>query len=104
VQPADRQARQTEVQAAREAKAMLENPVVGVWKEEQKAEIMAQLLNAAPGYLGDADRLHAQARLQALNALASSLNEKVQTGMMAEKQIAEDKRKQERKNLRVANG
>lgn len=104
--PQDKRLRHEEVSEAQAAKALLENPVLEAWKGEERDRIMGQLLNAPPGDDGNGDRLAAQAGLLALNALGKSLEEKIQTGMMAEQQLAEDRARQERKaKLReVSNG
>ena len=91
----DRQARHSEVQRAQDAEMLRGNPLIQEWKDEQKDVVSRMLLNAAPGPAGEGDRMMAQARLQALNALGASLTEKIQSGLLAEKQIAEDKRKRE---------
>lgn len=104
--PQDKRLRHEEVSEAQAAKALLDNPALVAWKEEQEDEIKRMLLGAPPGDDGNGQRLAAQARLQELNALGSSLEEKINTGMMAEQQLAEDRARQERKaKLReVSNG
>ncbi len=91
----DLKARRNEVQRAQAAEALRDNPLIQEWKEEQKDVVSRMLLNADPGPAGEGDRIMAQARLQALNALGASLTEKIQSGLLAEKQIAADKRKRE---------
>ena len=91
----DRQARHTEVQRAQEAEMLRDNALLAEWKDDQRDVVNRMLLNSAPGPAGEGERMMAQARLQALNDLAASLSEKIQSGLLAEKQIAADKRKRE---------
>ena len=104
--PEDRHKRHEEVSEAQAAKALREDPMLTIWRDEQKDKVMEMLLNAAPGDAGNGQRIMAQARLAALYDLGASLTEKIATGRMAEKQIADDRKREERKARlqEVANG
>lgn len=102
MQPQDRQQRVEEVDAARWAKDLVANPIVDRWKEAEKDGILKLLHDAAPGHEGEGDRLMAQARLVALEHLGASLGEMIETGQMAEQQIAADR--EARKLKEVKNG
>lgn len=97
----DKQARHKEVQDARDAKSLMENPILEAWKEETKEDILKMLLNAPMGYEGEGERLAAQCRLHALNELGASLSQRIATGGMAEKQLSEERKRDERKNPKL---
>lgn len=97
--PQDRQERVLEVDAARYAKDLVENPILDRWKEAEKDGILMLLRDAAPGNDGNGERLMAQARLVALDNLGKSLGEMIATGQMAEEQILADRKARELKEV-----